>query len=814
MTISYQWLRQYIHTALNAEQIAEVLTSIGLEVESLDQVDAVPGGLNGVVVGEVITCEKHPDADRLRLTTVRVDDGEPLQIVCGAPNVAAGQKVLVATIGTKIYPTEGEPFVIKKGKIRGAESHGMICAEDELGLGQSHDGIMILNPDAVVGTPAAAHLGLESDVAISIGLTPNRTDAFSHFGVARDLYAALRNMPGSLDTAAVLQPVAPPSMATNHTPCPIQLHVADSDLASSYMGIVMDGIQVGPSPEWLRKRLATIGVKSINTIVDITNFVQHELGQPVHAFDADRIRGRAIQVRMANEGESLITLDNTDRKLSDADLVIADADGPICLAGVLGGLDSGVSNATTSVFIESACFNPVVVRKTARRHTLNTDASFRFERGTDPRMPQLALQRTVELIAQWAGGRIACAPAIAINEVPEPARISTSLGYIQQLIGHPIPTDNILSIFKDLDILVLKQEHGQLELELPLYRTDVRRPADVVEEVLRIYGYNHIPFPKGLRTSLSFPSQPDPEAVQRKVADALCSMGFHETMSMSLTKATYADLVADEAYSQARAVSILNPLSGDLAHLRTTLLYSGLENLAYNQNHRQTDLRLFEFGKEYRTKEQRYFEELHLALFIAGRRHSESWNNSNDKSDFYDLKGVVEHIFAAMGIVVKGKDATHVHFDQMLELYAGKKCVARLGVVNDQIRRQFDVKQTVLYADILWENALAAVPRSFVKYQAPEKFPAVRRDLSLLLDASVGFDQIHSVAFDTERKLLRKVELFDVYEGKNLEPGKKSYAVSFILQDPTKTMTDQQTEAVMKRMLDALTTKLGASLRG
>jgi phenylalanyl-tRNA synthetase beta chain len=813
MTISYQWLRQYIDTSLSAEQIAEVLTSIGLEVESMEQVDAVMGGLKGVVVGEVLTCDKHPDADRLRITTVRVDDGDPLQIVCGAPNVAAGQKVLVATIGAKIYPSEGEPFVIKKGKIRGAESHGMICAEDELGLGQSHDGIMVLAAEATVGTPAASHLGIESDIAISIGLTPNRTDAFSHFGVARDLYAALQNMPDSKDTQAKLKTVVSPELSNQLPACPITVTAENSALATTYSGVVISGVSVGPSPEWLKKRLATIGVKSINAIVDVTNYVQHELGQPVHAFDADRLRGKAIQLRMAAEGETLVTLDQTERKLSTADLIIADGEGPICLAGVLGGLDSGVSDATTSLFIESACFNSVLVRKTARRHTLNTDASFRFERGTDPQMPAMALQRTVELILQVAGGKVESSPAVAVDEVPAPARITTSIGYMHQLIGFAIPAETIVSILNNLDIRILRHEGEQLELELPLYRTDVRRPADVVEEVLRIYGYNHIPFPKGLRTSLSFPAQPDPESIQRKVSDALCSIGFHEAMSMSLTKASYATLVEDEAYTEARAVSILNPLSGDLAHMRTTLLYSGLENLAYNQNHRQVDLRLFEFGKEYRTKEQRYFEEMHLGLFMTGRRNSESWNNTSDKTDFYNLKGAVEHILGIMGIAVTPKEATHVHFDQMVELHAGKKCVARLGVVKEDLQRRFDVKQTVYYADILWENAIASVSKSYVKYEAPEKFPAVRRDLSLLLDSAITFEQIRSTAQDTERKLLRKVELFDVYEGKNLDAGKKSYAVSFTLQDPTKTMTDQQTEAIMKRILDALISKLGASLR-
>jgi phenylalanyl-tRNA synthetase beta chain len=813
MTISYQWLRQYIDTALQPDEIAHVLTSIGLEVESMERIESVPGGLQGIVVGEVLTCEKHPDADRLRLTTVNVGGAEPLQIVCGAPNVAAGQKVLVATIGAKLYPSEGEPFVIKKGKIRGAESHGMICAEDELGLGQSHDGIMVLDAEAIVGSPAAVHLKLESDLAISIGLTPNRTDAFSHYGVARDLYTALRNMPGSKDTGATLKPIETIALPVDKPACTLSVTVSDAALASTYSGVALSGLTIGPSPEWLCKYLTTIGLKPINNVVDVTNFVQHEMGQPIHAFDVQKIRGKQIQVRMAHEGETLVTLDQVNRTLSSSDLIIADASGPICLAGVLGGIDSGVSSSTTSIFIESACFNPVLVRKTARRHTLNTDASFRFERGTDPLLPRKAMERAVQLILEVAGGEVTSSPVIAIDAVPPTPEVQMALSYFHSLIGFEIPQEVILSILHDLDMHVTVLDHGQLMIQVPHYRTDVRRPADVVEEVLRIYGYNNIPFPKGLRTSLSFAPQPDPEAVQRKVAEALCANGFHETMSMSLTKSSYASLVQDEAYSEARAVAILNPLSGDLAHMRTTLLYAGLENIAYNQNHRQSDLRLFEFGKEYRTKDQRYFEETHLALFITGRKQVESWNTSKDSSDYYDLKGAVDQLMTMCGLRCTSKESEHAHFDQMMELHVGKKCVARVGIVSESMQRHFDVKQTVYYADILWENVLASLPREFVKYSAPEKFPAVRRDLSLLVEASITFDQIRTVALETERKLLRKVDLFDVYEGKNLEAGKKSYAVSFILQDPTQTMTDQQTERIMGRILEALTSKLGAALR-
>jgi phenylalanyl-tRNA synthetase beta chain len=814
MTISYQWLRRYLDTDLSAEQLAAVLTSIGLEVEGMEQVESVPGGLKGIVVGEVLTCEKHPDADRLRITTVKVDQNEPLQIVCGAPNVAAGQKVLVATIGAKLFPSQGEPFVIKKGKIRGAESHGMICAEDELGLGHAHDGIMILPADAEVGMPAAAHLKLESDTVLYIGLTPNRTDAISHYGVARDLYAALRNMPNQNNTLVNLQPVMPPALENLRSASELKVSVADTLLASTYLLLELENIQIGPSPDWMSKSLMAIGLKPINNVVDITNYVQHELGQPLHAFDASKIQGQQLQLRMARTNEKLVTLDHIERELNEQDLIIADANGPICLAGVMGGSNSSVLDQTVCIVLESACFNPVLVRKTARRHQLNTDASFRFERGTDPLLPLRAMQRTVELLQQYAGAKCKGNLLVGADQPPVPVTIEMKWNYFDQLIGFTIPRPSIQRILQDLDMSVKELNQESIQLVLPLYRTDVRRPADVVEEVLRIYGYNHIPFPKGLRTSLSFAPQPDPEMIQRRVSDTLCANGFHETMSMSLTKTSYAGLVNDEAYTDARAVAILNPLSSDLAHLRTNLLYSGLENIAYNQNHRQTDVRLFEFGKEYRTKEGRYFEELHLSVFITGRKHAESWNNSSEKSDFYELKGLVDHLMENCGIQTSMKEGTHVHFSQMIELHAQKKCVARLGIVNDQLQRHFDVKQTVYYADVLWDNVLAVLPKTYVKYQSPEKYPAVRRDLSLLLDAAVTFEQIRQIAMETERKMLRKVDLFDVYEGKNLETGKKSYAISFVLQDSSKTMTDQQTEMIMDRILQNLITKTGATLRG
>lgn len=814
MKISYKWLKTYLPDAPSPEKTAEILTSIGLEVEAIEKIESIPGGLSGVVVGEVLTCVKHPDADRLSLTTVSVGAGDPLQIVCGAPNVAAGQKVLVATIGATLHPKDGEPFTIKKGKIRGQESQGMICAEDELGLGESHAGIMVLDPAAQPGTAAADYLGLSSDYRLEIGLTPNRTDAISHIGVARDLAAALRHTAGSNAKATFVKPSIDASQwPKTGRSFPVDIH--DPEKARRYCGVLLENISVGPSPEWLIGFLNTIGLRSINNVVDITNFVQHEIGQPLHAFDADKIAGNKVIVRCAQPGETFTTLDGVQRTLDSADLMICDAEKPMCIAGVFGGLESGVSEHTSRVFLESAWFDAVSVRKTARRHVLNTDASFRFERGTDPHNAPWALVRCVNLLQEICGASVASDftdfyPAPAVH-----ARVTYRWKKAEALIGMAIPRDAVRGILADLDICIASEDENGLELEIPLYRVDVTREADVVEEVLRIYGYNAVPFPASLRTSLSKAPYPDPEAVHHRVADFLVAQGFSEMMNMSLTKARYASLVKEEMYNETTAIALLNPLSNDLAHLRQTLLYSGLEAIALNQNHRRTDVRLFEFGKEYRTLKGDYKEETHLALFLAGRRYPESWNRPADEVSFQDVKACVEDIFRMLGIA---NYTSAFHQDEHLSegmLWAqGPRMLVRWGRVNESLLGTFDIRRHVWFADVYWENLLAAIPAQRKAYKAPEKFPAVRRDLSLLLDKEVPFQSIAEVAHRTDRKLLREVGLFDVYEGKNLEPGKKSYAVRFVLQDAQKTLTDEAIEKTMDRILQALVKELNVSLRG
>jgi phenylalanyl-tRNA synthetase beta chain len=819
MKISYNWLKQYIPTDLSPEQIGEVLTAIGLEVEAIEKVESIPGGLAGVVVGEVLTCEKHPDADRLRVTTVNLGSGEPVQIVCGAPNVAAGQKVLVATIGTTLHPVSGEPLTIKKGKIRGQESHGMICAEDELGLGQSHDGIMILDAAVNAGTTAADLLELQTDYCLEIGLTPNRTDAISHYGVARDLAAALHQTNPSAWKVASL-PTLLPSL-TPSTNEAVRVRVEDTDAAPRYATLVLKNVKVGPSPKWLRERLQTIGLRSINNVVDITNFLQHECGQPLHAFDATQIEGNTIVVRKAQTGEKLTTLDGTERTLHTDDLVICDSNKPMCLAGIFGGLTSGVNDNTTTIVLESAWFNAVTIRKAARRHALNTDSSFRFERGTDPNMVMWALQRAAQLICEEAGATVA---SVATDHYPtsaKPAEVKLTWKRTATLIGQELPQEDVKRILHDLDFSIASEDEAGLQLVVPTYRVEVTREADVIEEVLRIYGYNNIDFPSGLRTSLSYAPAPDAEAIQNKLADFLTGNGFSEMMSMSLTKAKYTALVNHMNYGEESAVSLLNPLSGDLANMRQTLLFGTLEAIGLNQNFRNSDLRVYEFGKEYRKINGEYHEEMHLAIALTGRRFPENWNNTNDQVSFTDLKAVLENLVRICGLQNTFMQASnHPFYTDALDLMwsSGRKdqaiCIASLGAVQPSLLKSFDVKQQVWFADINWPLWLKALPTKRIQYNAPEKYPAVRRDLSLLLNTNVRFAELEQVAFDAERKLLREVGLFDVYEGKNLESGKKSYALRFVLQDSAKTMTDDQVEKAMGRILQQYQEKLGAVLRG
>jgi len=814
MTISYNWLKDYIKTSLTVEEIAAVLTATGLEVEAVEKIEAIPGGLKGVVVGEVLECEKHPDADRLRITKVNLGAGEPVQIVCGAPNVAAGQKVLVATIGAKLYPVEGEPFTIKKGKIRGQDSLGMICAEDELGLGKSHDGIMVLDASAQVGTEASKYLNIQEDYTLEIGLTPNRTDAISHYGVARDLVAALRNMKGvKADDASLIKPSVA-DFKEGKDKATIHVSVENNEACPRYSSIEIKNIKIEASPKWLQERLAAIGLRPINNIVDITNYVQHELGQPLHAFDANEIGGNKVIVRLANEDEKIKTLDEVERTLSANDLVICDNEKPMCITGVFGGINSGVTEKTTNVFLESAYFNPVFVRKTARRQGLNTDSSFRFERGCDPNMTVTALQRAAQLMVEIAGGVI----ATAVNDIYPNTIANQQINFRWEkaftLIGKKLEKDVVKNILRDLEIEIVSENEEALLLSIPLYRTDVTREADVVEEVLRIYGYDNIESPQGMKISLQAAQKPDVEALQNKVSDYLTSNGFAEMMSMSLTKSKYLELANEAGDGKETVVELLNPLSGDLAIMRQNLLYSGLEAIAHNRNHRQPDLRLYEFGKVYHKFADKYNEEKRLALFLTGRKQIESWNNTNDDVSFTDLKGSFENLLKSLRVAGSKYQAYEsAIYDDALECSVGKTVIARLGSVNGSLLKSFDVKQTVWYAEIFWENILKILPKADVKYKEAEKFPAVRRDLSLLIDKTVKYADIERLAMESEKKLLRSVNLFDVYEGKNLEAGKKSYAVSFVLQDSTKTMTDDQSEQAMARIQKALEEKLGATLR-
>jgi len=814
MNISFNWLNDYITSGLNPEEIAAVLTSTGLEVESIDPVDAVPGGLRGVVVGEVIECAPHPDADRLRITQVDLGSGDPLQIVCGAPNVAQGQKVLVATVGTTLRPSEGDSFIIKKSKIRGAESLGMICAEDELGLGTSHEGILVLNNALKPGTPAADALEMPSDYCLSIGLTPNRTDAFSHLGVARELSAALANAAGR---EPVRHPVEEPVVAVPgevRAKTPIKVSVSDEEACPRYAGVVLQGLRIGPSPSWLQRRLAAIGVRPINNIVDVTNYVQHECGQPLHAFDLEKVRGSTVQVRRAQVGERLITLDGIDRELHADDLVIADGQGPMCLAGIFGGQDSGVSEATTALFLESAWFHASVVRKAARRHGLNTDSSFRFERGTDPSRVLWALRRAAQLITEVAGGEIASEEVDCYPRQAEPMRVNLRFARVNAVAGTEIPIDKIRNILADLDFREESVNEHSVRLTVPLNRVDVTREADVIEEILRIYGFDAIGFPNQMRTTLSEAPKPDPDKIGERLADALAVRGYHEIMGMSMYRLRYLALSDSPEYSDATAVRLLNPLSSDLGVMRQTLLYGGLQSIALNRNHRRQDLRLFELGKEYRLREGRTEERQKLMILLTGRRLPESWNTSSDSYSFSDIRAIVDLVLRMTGVSgVKTVSLDHPLFTEGIEWNRGKHAVVRAGLVRGSILREFDLDQEVWYAEFDWNTLITCVPKSELSYQTPEKYPVVRRDLSLLLNKAVTFGEIESVAFAVDRKILREVNLFDVYEGRNIEPEKKSYAVSFVLQDAAKTMTDDQVDRLMENIRKALAEKLGATLR-
>lgn len=809
MRISYNWLKQFIKTDLKSEEIADILTDLGLEVEGVDTFESLKGGLQGVVVGHVLTCEKHPDADKLKITTVDLGDGNlPVQIVCGAPNVAVGQKVPVATIGTKLFDKEGNAFEIKKGKIRGQESHGMICAEDELGLGESHDGIMILAEDLKTGTPASKVFNIECDEVFEIGLTPNRADAMSHMGVARDLRAGL-SQKGT--TSELMTPSVSKFKVEKRT-LKIDVKVENDKLAQRYCGVTISGITVKPSPNWLQNRLKSIGLTPKNNVVDVTNYVLHELGQPLHAFDASQIKGNKVVVKTVPAGTKFVTLDDIERTLHEEDLMICDESGPMCIAGVFGGKTSGVSESTQAIFLESAYFNPVSVRKTAKRHTLSTDASFRFERGIDPTITEYALKRAALLIQEVAGGEITSDIVDIYPKKIEDFSVFIHFNKVNKIIGEEIKPETIKKILASLDIKVVSISDAGLGLVIPSYRVDVTREIDVIEEILRVYGYNNVKIPSKLNATISNSLRTEEFNVQNIIANQLCSLGFNEMMANSLTTPDYVKL--SENLKEEFNVLMLNPLSNDLSAMRQSLLFSALEAVSFNINRKRSDLKFFEFGKTYHKLPASYDEEKHLTLTVTGNRNIETWVKPQEKSDFFLFKGYILTILSRLGL---DKKTTSLPFEkdifaEGLALAIGKEIIVEFGSVKKSVLKHFDIKQEVLYADFNWGKIQKYVTNK-IKFTDIPKYPEVRRDFALLVDENVQFEQIFNIAKQTEKGLLKDINLFDVYQGNNLPEGKKSYAVSFILQDDSKTLTDIQIDKIMSKLQGNFESQLGASLR-
>ena len=806
MKISYNWLKQFIKIDWKSEETAALLTDLGLEVEVVEKYQSVKGGLEGVVIGHVLTCVQHPDADRLKITTVDIGTGTPIQIVCGASNVGANQKVTVATIGTELYDKEGKSFTIKKGKIRGQESHGMICAEDELGLGESHDGIMILDETLVPGTPAATVFKIENDEVFEIGLTPNRADAMSHLGTARDLRAGL------LQNGVSVELITPSvsNFRVDKRTLKIDVDVKEPKLAPRYCGVTISGIEVKPSPSWLQNRLKSIGLNPKNNIVDVTNYVLHELGQPLHAFDAAKINGKIVVQTLA-AGTKFTTLDDVERELHEEDLMICDEKGPLCIAGVFGGKKSGVSENTNSIFLESAYFNPVSVRKTAKRHQLNTDASFRFERGIDPSITEYALKRAALLIQEVAGGEIT---SDVINVYPkkiEDFNVFLNFKNVDKIIGQQIPKDTIKKILVSLDIKVNSVSDAGLGLTIPSYRVDVQREIDVIEELLRVYGYNNIAFSNKLNATVFNAPRNEDYKIQNVIASQLNSQGFHEMMANSLTTANYVAL--SDQLNPTNNVTMLNPLSADLSTMRQSLLFSGLEAVSYNINRKNADLKLFEFGKTYHNYLAGYEEKKHLSLLLTGNSNQESWTVAQKPSDFFLFKGYVLGILSRLGInKLQSKPVELDVFSEGISIAVGNDTIVSLGVVKKTVLKHFGIKQEVFYADFNWDLILKKVSTK-IKYTEIPKYPEVRRDLALLLDQTISYESLYNLARQTEKGLLKNIDLFDVYEGQNLPEGKKSYAVSFTIQDNAKTLTDTQIDKIMGKLQKSFETELGAVLR-
>lgn len=820
MNISYNWLKEYVNFNLTPEETAAALTSIGLETGSVEEVQTIKGGLEGLVVGEVLTCIEHPNSDHLHITTVDLGNGEPVQIVCGAPNVAAGQKVIVATLGTKLYDGD-ECFTIKKSKIRGVESTGMICAEDEIGIGTDHAGIIVLPAEVVPGTLAKDYYNIKSDYILEVDITPNRADACSHYGVARDLYAYLIQ---NGQQATLQRPSVENFKVENHD-LDIHVTVENSEACPHYAGVTVKGVTVKESPEWLQNKLRLIGLRPINNVVDITNYIVHAFGQPMHCFDASKIKGNEVIIKTLPEGTPFVTLDGIERKLNERDLMICNKEEAMCIAGVFGGLDSGSTEHTTDVFLESAYFHPTWVRKTARRHGLNTDASFRFERGIDPNGVVYCLKLAALMVKELAGGTISSEIKDVCAAPVNDFIVELSYEKVHSLIGKIIPVETIKSIVSSLEMKIINETAEGLTLAVPPYRVDVQRDCDVIEDILRIYGYNNVEIPTTLKSSLTTKGENDKSnKLQNLVAEQLVGCGFNEILNNSLTKAAYYEHL--ESYPSNRLVMLMNPLSTDLNCMRQTLLFGGLESISHNANRKNADLKFFEFGNCYYFDADKknpekvlagYSEDYHLGLWLTGKKVSNSWAHADENASVYELKAYVENILKRLGLdlrnLVVGNLSDDIFATALSVHTKGGKRLASFGIVTKKILKSFDIDNDVYYADLNWKELMKAIRSVKISYKELSKFPAVKRDLALLLDKNIQFAEIEKIAYETEKKLLKEVELFDVYEGKNLESGKKSYAVSFLLQDETQTLNDKVIDKIMSKLIKNLEDKLGAKLR-
>lgn len=820
MNISYNWLKDYLDFDLQPDEVAAALTSIGLETGGVEEVQTIKGGLEGLVIGEVLTCVEHPNSDHLHITTVNVGGAEPLQIVCGAPNVAAGQKVVVAVNGTKLYDGD-ECFTIKRSKIRGVESNGMICAEDEIGIGTDHAGIIVLPADAVVGTPAKEYYNVKSDYVLEVDITPNRVDATSHFGVARDLAAYLKQ---NGQQVALKRPAVDAFKVEDETPA-IEVVVENQEACLRYSGITIKNVTVKESPEWLQNRLKVIGLRPINNVVDVTNYILHGVGQPLHAFDADKVKGNKVVVRSAVEGSKFVTLDGVERTLTARDLMICNAEEPMCIAGVFGGLDSGVTEQTQNVFLESATFHPTWIRKTARRFALNTDASFRFERGLDANQTIDVMKYAALLIQEVAGGTITGAVQDVYPSPVAPYRVELAYSKVNSLIGKEIPAETVKSILASLEMQIVSETVEGLVIDVPVYRIDVQRDVDVIEDILRIYGYNNVEFSDNVKSNLSYQTPTDRSyKLQNLISEQLCGCGFNEILNNSLTRSAYYDAL--ETYPASHCVMLMNPLSADLNCMRQSLLFGGLESIEHNAKRKNGNIRFFEFGncydytaenkKEDETLAQ-FAEDYRLALWVAGNRVENSWAHPNEKSTVYELKAYVENILVRLGVnlqnVIFGNLTNDIYAAGLSITTRAGRQLGTLGIVSPKICKAMDIDTEVYYAELSWTLLMKETKKSKVTFTEISKFPAVKRDLALLLDKNVKFADVKKIANESERKLLKEVTLFDVYEGKNLPAGKKSYAVSFFLQDEGKTLNDKQIDAIMKKIQTNLEQKLGAQLR-